>query len=83
MIKHTPLSKSYGLFIWQGIALVLLTLPWSLASEMGVWSVPVVMIHAYFFIGVQVLARAVEDPFGTDVDDLDLDRIVGTIQATI
>ncbi|KAA5537943.1 bestrophin [Roseiconus nitratireducens] len=78
-IQKTPLSPSYRIFIWQGIFLVFATLPWSLASEMGIWSVPTVMIHAYFFIGVQVLAHSAEDPFGTDSDDLNLDAIVATI----
>jgi putative membrane protein len=82
-ILKTPLSRSYRSFLIKGIALVLLSLPWSLASEIGIWAVPVTMINAYFFIGVQVLARTVEDPFGTEADDLDLDRIVDSIARSV
>lgn len=82
-IQKTPLAKSYRLFLYQGIALMLFALPWGLVTVLGAWSIPLTMIHAYILIGLQVLAGTVEDPFGTDPDDLDLDGLSQTIATTL
>ena len=82
-IQRTPLAKSFRLFLYQGIALVLVLLPWSLVSEIGAWTVPLTMVHAYILVGLQVLSGTVEDPFGTESDDLDLDGISRTIANTL
>jgi putative membrane protein len=82
-IQKTPLAKSYRLFLYQGIALMLALLPWSLVNEIGVWAIPLTMVHAYILIGLQVLSGTVEDPFGTESDDLDLDGISLAIANTL
>ena len=82
-IKKTPLSKSYRTFVRQCMYILLLPLPWSLVTEIGVWVIPVTMLHAYFFVGMEIIARMIEEPFGTHSDDLDLDEICQTIKNTI
>jgi len=37
------------------------------------WTIPLTTISAYFMIGMELVAEHVEEPFGTDEDDLDLD----------
>ncbi len=82
-IQKTPLAKSYRLFLYQGIAVLLFTMPWSLVTVLGGWAIPLTMIHAYILIGLQVLSSTVEDPFGVDADDLDLDGLSQTIATTL
>lgn len=78
-IRNTPLSPSYRLFLRQGIALYLLTLPWFVAQSFGFWTVLITVISTYFMVGIELLADDVEEPFGRAGDDLKLDDICLTI----
>ncbi len=84
-IKNSPLAVSYRAFMRQGIALSLLLQPWYLANEFSVWcSLPVILISAYFLIGIELIAEDIEDPFGHDGDDhIPLDSICTNIKNTV
>lgn len=83
-IKNSPLAVSYRAFMRQGIALNLLVIPWFMASQFDIWwSMPVVLIGAYFLIGLELIAEDIEDPFGSDGDDLPLDNICNNIRRTV
>lgn len=82
-IRTTPLSPSYRLFLRQGIALYLLTLPWFIARSFGWWSLLICLIATYFMVGVELIAEDVEEPFGLGGDDLKLDDICLTIGHSI
>jgi len=83
-IKNTPLALSYRAFMRQGIALNLIALPWYIAPEVDLWwSMPVILIGSYFLIGIELIAEDIEDPFGTDGDDLPLDQICSNIKKTV
>ncbi len=82
-IRRTRLSPSYRLFVRHCITLYLCTLPWGLAEDFGFWTVPLTIILAYFMIGIEVIAHSVEEPFGLDEDDLDLDGLCITIRSTV
>lgn len=83
-IKNSPISVSYRAFMRQGIALNLLTWPWYLTQELSVWfSLPPLLVGAYFLIGIELIAEDVEDPFGHDGDDLPLDNICSSIKSTV
>ncbi|WP_417395599.1 bestrophin family ion channel [Gimesia chilikensis] len=82
-IRRTRLSPSYRTFVRHCITLYLLTLPWGLVKEFGLWTVPMTVIMAYFMIGIEVIAHSVEEPFGLDEDDLDLDGLCITIRSTV
>jgi len=82
-IRRTRLSPSYRLFVRHCITLYLCTLPWGLAAEFDFWTVPLTIILAYFMIGIEVIAHSVEEPFGLDEDDLDLDGLCITIRSTV
>jgi putative membrane protein len=70
-------------FARQCILLFLLTLPWGIANDFGWWTIPLTIITAYFMIGLEVVAEHVEEPFGLDEDDLDLESICLTIDKSI
>ncbi len=82
-IRRTRLSPSYRLFVRHCITLYLATLPWGLAEEFDFWTIPLTIILAYFMIGIEVIAHSVEEPFGLDEDDLDLDGLCITIRSTV
>ncbi len=82
-ILKTPLSKSYRMFLRQGIWLYLIVLPWGIIGELAWWAVPLTIIQAYLFVAIDEIARAIEDPFGLDDDDLDLDGICQGIEQSV
>ncbi|MDQ3331895.1 MAG: hypothetical protein M3552_14785 [Planctomycetota bacterium] len=82
-ILKTPLSRSYRMFLRQGIWLYLIVLPWGIIGELAWWAVPLTIIQAYLFVAIDEIARAIEDPFGLDDDDLDLDGICRTIELSV
>lgn len=82
-IRNTRIARSYRRFVAQCISLYLLLLPWGLVEDFEIWTVPTVLFVAYFLIGIEVVAHAIEEPFGFDCDDLDLDGICRTIDVTV
>lgn len=83
-IKASPIALSYRAFMRQGIALNLLTWPWYLTQEYDVWfTLPPLLVGAYFLIGIELIAEDVEEPFGHDGDDLPLDNICSSIRNTV
>lgn len=82
-IQKSPISLSYRWFIRQSIAIYLLTLPWGLVETFGWWTDPALAMLGYFMVGVEMIAEAIEDPFGVDEDDLDLDALCQTIERSV
>lgn len=82
-ILKTPISVSWRSFIRQILTIYMLSLPWGLEEELGYWSVPLVVLVAYFMVGMETIAEDVEQPFGTDEDDLKLDDICETIRSSV
>jgi ion channel-forming bestrophin family protein len=82
-IARTPIVLSYRIFARQCIFLYLLTLPWGIVDDFKWWTIPMTIIMAYFMIGMEVVAEHVEEPFGYDEDDLDLEGMCETIEASV
>jgi ion channel-forming bestrophin family protein len=82
-IARTPFVRSYRIFARQCIALFLLSFPWGVAHDFQWWTVPLTIIVAYFMIGMEIVAEHVEEPFGLNEDDLDLDGMCVTIQKSV
>ncbi len=82
-IQRTPIVKSYRFFARQCVLLFLGTLPWGIAHELGIWTIPMTIITSYFMLGMEVVAEHVEEPFGYDEDDLDLETLCLTIQTSV
>lgn len=82
-IARTPFIRSYRTFVRQCIVVILLTFPWGIANDFGWWTIPITVLTAYFMIGMEVVAEHVEEPFGLDEDDLDLDGLCNTIERSV
>lgn len=79
-IRYTPLPDSYLSLLRHGLVLGLLLLPWNLAFNLDLWVVPVFGLVVYFLVGVELIAEAVEQPFGFDGDDLPLEKYCETVR---
>lgn len=78
-IKNTPIPYSYSVFIKKIIFIYIITMPLSFGLSLGYWSVPMVMIIFYAFASLEIISEEIEDPFGTDSNDLPTDEIAGRI----
>lgn len=82
-IRNTRVVRSYRTFARQCVGLYLATLPWGIANSFRWWTVPLTGIIAYFMLGLETVAEHVEEPFGRDEDDLDLDSLCETIMVSV
>jgi ion channel-forming bestrophin family protein len=79
-IRNTPLSPSYKNLLRAGLILNILAAPWLTIPEIGFWGVPAFELVCFFLLGVELIDSIVEEPFGRESDDLDLDRYCRTIR---
>ncbi|HEY2910334.1 MAG TPA: bestrophin family ion channel [Gemmataceae bacterium] len=82
-IRNTPLPESYLLLLWHGLILSFIVAPWHLAVSLGAWAIAVQALLVYFFFGVELTAESTEQPFGSDPDDLPLERYCANIRASV
>ncbi|WP_437194439.1 bestrophin family protein [Planctomicrobium sp. SH527] len=82
-IRNTRIIGLYRIFARQCIGLSLVTFPWGMADTFRWWTVPMTIIVAYFMIGLEMVAEEVEDPFGHDASDLDLDGLCTAIELSV
>lgn len=78
-IVNTPLPFSYKAMLRTGLFLHLLTAPWYTISSLGMKGIPVLLMVCFFLLGVELIDTHIEDPFGHDEDDLDLEKYAKTI----
>jgi putative membrane protein len=79
-IRNTPLASSYRALLWWAITLYVVFTPWAVAIEMGWWGLTVLAIGFGFLLGIEMTAEVVEEPFGTEGDDLPLEAYCQTIE---
>jgi putative membrane protein len=82
-IAKTPMVGSYRIFARQCIFLFLFTLPWGLVQDFMWWTIPLTVVVSYFMVGMEIVAEHVEEPFGFDEDDLDLEGMSETIAKSV
>lgn len=82
-IRNTPIPSSYNIFIKKMIFLYVFTMPFGFVLEFKYWAAPIVTLIFYAFAGIEMIAEEIEDPFGTDNNDLQLDSIVKNIKGNL
>lgn len=82
-IKNTPIPISYSAFIKKFIFFYVMTLPWGYVFNLGYLVIPVVAFIFYVLASLELVAEEIEDPFGTDSNDLPMDKMCATIQKQI
>ncbi|GAB3509425.1 bestrophin family protein [Emticicia fontis] len=82
-IKNTPIPVSYNIFIKKIIFIYVFTMPITAVLEFKFWSVFIVTLVFYAFAGIEIMAEEIEEPFGTDPNDLELDKMVKNIKGNL
>ncbi|MFN0099496.1 MAG: bestrophin family protein [Gemmatimonadaceae bacterium] len=78
-IRKTPIPFSYSVYIKQFVVLYAFIMPFGLVREFGYGTVIASMFTFFATMGLELLATEIEEPFGTDINDLPLDQIAATI----
>lgn len=79
-IKNTPVPYSYTLLLHRTAHIYCFLLPFGLVDSIGFMTPFVVAIVAYTFFGLDALGDELEEPFGTEPNDLPLDAICRAIE---
>lgn len=82
-IAATPIPFTYAVIIHRTIYLYILLLPFGLVDASGLMTPVVVAFVAYTFFALEALGAEIEEPFGTEPNDLALDAMSSTIEATL
>jgi len=69
-IKNTPIPFSYMIFLKKFIIMYVVTLPLAFVSVFGYYAALISTFIFYVLVSMEVLAEEIEDPFGTDDNDL-------------
>ncbi|TIP70848.1 MAG: hypothetical protein E5X63_44745, partial [Mesorhizobium sp.] len=82
-IMGTPLPFAYTLLLQRTAYIFCLLLPFGLASTAG-WATPLfTALIAYTFFGLDALSEELEDPFGTEANDLALDGLCRVCEISV
>ncbi len=82
-IKSTPIPYSYTVLMHRLVAMYCVLLPFGLEETAG-WATPVVVLCiSYALFGLDAIGDEVEQPFGTDPNDLPLSSISRTIETNL
>lgn len=79
-IANTPLPFSYTLLLHRTAYVYCLLLPFGLVDTTGVLTPVVVGVVAFTFFGLDALGDELEEPFGTEANDLPLDALCRNIE---
>ena len=80
-IHSTPMPYSYAVHLRRALILYCFTLPFALVGRFGWGTIPATLMMAYVLFGIEEIGVEIEDPFGTDENDLPLETICSKIQA--
>ncbi len=82
-ILRTPMPLAYAIHLKQLLMLYCLLLPFQVVEELRWWTSPAVILVSFTLFGIEAIGVEIENPFGTDPNDLPLDNICKTVQGNI
>jgi len=82
-IKNTPIPFSYSAFIKKFIFIYVITLPLGFAYNLGHFAIPVTTFIFYVLASLELIAEEIEDPFGTDSNDLPMNKMAANIKKNV
>ncbi|CAE7122751.1 unnamed protein product [Rhizoctonia solani] len=72
-ILTTPIPFSYGTQLWASCFIYLIFLPFQLWKPLGYVTIPATAAASFIFIGFLAAGEEIENPFGYDKNDFDMD----------
>lgn len=82
-IKNTPIPMAYALHIKMSIFIYLMTLPFGLFYDLGVWATPIIMLIYYLIAGIEIISSEIENPFAGDPNDLPTEELINSIVGSL
>ena len=82
-IKNTPLPMAYMFLLKFLINIYVIILPFSLVNDIGWMCIPIVILLYYILMSIVITAEEIEEPFGHDLNDLEMDKITQNIKKNI
>ncbi|MCX9062389.1 bestrophin family protein [Citrobacter portucalensis] len=79
-IANTPVPFAYTLILHRTVYLFCIMLPFALVVDLHYMTPFISVLISYTFISLDALAEELEDPFGTENNDLPLDAICKAIE---
>lgn len=82
-IAGTPIPYTYRVLMNRTVMIYCLLLPVGLATTIG-WLTPLIATFvAYTFLALEMIGEQIEEPFGTEANDLALDAMCHTIELSV
>ncbi|KAJ7148784.1 Bestrophin, RFP-TM, chloride channel-domain-containing protein [Mycena crocata] len=78
-ILTTPIPFSYSIHLWVVTTIYCLALPSQIVSTMNWATIPATILLTFIFFGFLVAGEEIENPFGYDKNDLNLDHFTNNI----
>ena len=78
-IKNTPIPYSYNMFLKKLIFIFIILTPFAFVEALHYWCVAVTVLVFYIFVGLEYISEEIEEPFGTDNNDLPLEEMAAKI----
>src|SRR5690606_13069396 len=82
-ISNTPLPFAYTLLLQRSIFAFCLLIPFAMVSTAGWVTVLFTVLIAYCFFGLDALSQELEDPFGSEPNDLALDALCRVCEISV
>lgn len=82
-IANTPIPFTYAVIVHRVIYLYCFLLPFGLVDSIQEMTPLIVAFVSYTFFALEALGAEIEDPFGVAPNDLPLDALSWTIEATL
>lgn len=82
-IAGTPIPFTYTVIVHRTIYLYCVLLPFGLVDSIGPMTPVIVAFIAYTFFALEALGAEIEEPFGTEQNDLALDAMSAMIESTL
>lgn len=82
-IASTPIPYTYRVLMNRTVVCYCLLLPVGLATSIG-WLTPLIAVFvAYTFLALEMIGEQIEEPFGTEANDLALDALCHAIETSV
>ncbi|CAG8640923.1 12883_t:CDS:2, partial [Racocetra fulgida] len=82
-ILRTPIPLAYAVHISQTVWLYCISLSFQLVSTLHYTTLPIVLIASIILFGIEAIGEEIENPFGYDYNDLDLDGFCNDIKEEV
>lgn len=82
-VLNTPLPLAYNIAFSQITLIYIYTLPFQLYSSLQALTIPGTVLAAYIILGLAAIGNSLENPFGHDTNDLNLDAYCQDLSAEL